>query len=450
MLRKYWIELRSSLWFVPGLLVLLAIGLALGLVELDVRYYEALRAKEWNPLLGSGEHGARGMLGAIAASMITVAGVAFSITIVTLSLASTQYTPRILRNFMRDRANQFVLGIFVAIFTYSLIVLRTIRSSDDEAGGGFVPLLAVTFGMLLALLSIGCLIYFIHHIAASIQASTILQAITRETVAAVEVLFPEDLGDEGEDGAAAAEERHVDWHPISAHANGYLQNIASAALMQWADEHETLLRLARGPGEFVHEGAPLVFAERPLDEAARAALRAYFVVGDFRTVEQDALFGIRQIVDIAMKALSPGVNDTSTAVSCLDYLGAILCRLARRRIGSPYRAKDGKLRVIAPTPSFGEFVAKSFDEIRLSAEGNATILLHSLRVLARIAEETPSAGRRAALLLHARLAAELAGRSIVAPYDRERINAALQAARDALHVTALDLPALPAEPHGQS
>jgi uncharacterized membrane protein len=139
MLRKYWIELRSSLWFVPVLLVLAAIVLDLGLVEFDVVYADELAAKSWQPLLNAGADGARGMLTAIAGSMITVAGVAFSITIVTLSLASTQYTPRILRNFMRDRANQFVLGVFVAIFTYCLIVLRTIRAGTEQDRTGFVP-----------------------------------------------------------------------------------------------------------------------------------------------------------------------------------------------------------------------------------------------------------------------------------------------------------------------
>ncbi len=136
---KLWIEVRSSLWFVPGVLVLLAIGLALGLVELDLAFAQQLQAQRWQPLLNTGAEGARGMLTAIASSMITVAGVAFSMTIVTLSLASTQYTPRILRNFMRDRANQFVLGVFVAIFTYCLIVLRTIRGGAEKDGAGLCP-----------------------------------------------------------------------------------------------------------------------------------------------------------------------------------------------------------------------------------------------------------------------------------------------------------------------
>ena len=156
MLRKTSIEIRSSLWFVPGLLVLAALVLAVGLVEIDLQFGDRLGLSRWRPFLDAGAEGARGMLAAIASSMITVAGVAFSVTIVTLSLASTQYTPRILRNFMRDRANQFVLGVFVGIFAYCLVVLRTIRAADEELAA-FVPLLAVFFAVLLALVGIGFL-----------------------------------------------------------------------------------------------------------------------------------------------------------------------------------------------------------------------------------------------------------------------------------------------------
>jgi uncharacterized membrane protein len=442
MLRKYWIELRSSLWFVPVLLVLASILLALGLVELDVVYADELRAKSWQPLLNAGAEGARGMLTAIAGSMITVAGVAFSITIVTLSLASTQYTPRILRNFMRDRANQFVLGVFVAIFTYCLIVLRTIRAGTEQDRAGFVPLLAVAFGMLLALVSIGFLIFFIHHIAASIQASTILKAITRETRTAIEALFPEKIGEAKEEAPASEIPRREDWQPIAAEATGYLQHIDAEGVLRFAEEHDVVLRLEQRPGDFVSPGAALVSADRPLDEPAVAALRAHFSVGDFRTVEQDAGFGIRQIVDIAMKALSPGVNDTSTAVSCLDYLGAILFQLAGRQLTSAFRSKKDAQRVIAPAPSFAHFVAKSLDEIRLSAAGNVTILLHLLRLVARVAAATRAPAQREVLLAHARLAAELADHSVPATYDRARISAELALTREALQVSPAALPAL--------
>lgn len=279
MLRKLWIELRSSLWFVPALLVIAGAVAAVCLVELDIIYADALSGQRWQPLLNAGAEGSRGMLTAIASSMITVAGVAFSVTIVTLSLASTQYTPRILRNFMRDRANQFVLGSFVAIFTYCLIVLRTIRGGAERDGGGFVPLMAVAFGMLLALFSIGCLIFFIHHVATSIQASNILKTIADETAEAIDRLFPHEIGEEEESNEAI----EANWRPILAEQSGYLQHVNTDGLLQVADEDKLLLRLDRSPGDFVAAGMPLLSADRDLDESAVRTLRALFVIGEFRT-----------------------------------------------------------------------------------------------------------------------------------------------------------------------
>ena len=231
--------------------------------------------------------------------------------------------------------------------------------------------------------------------------------------------------------------------PIAAQATGYLQHIAADGLLRFAEEHDAVLRLEQHPGEFVSPGTPLAFANRALDDAGIEALRALFAVGDFRTAEQDAGFGIRQIVDIAIKALSPGVNDVSTAVACLDYLGAILCHLASRRLTSPFRAEKGTLRVIALAPSFEHLVAKSLDEIRLSAAGDVTILRQVLRVLARVAAGTRDSSHREVLLTHARLAAELADHSIAASYDRARINAELVLSRAPLLASPSTLPALP-------
>ena len=429
-MRKLWIELRSSLWFVPALLVLAGIVLAIGLVEIDLFFGDRLELARWGTFLGAGAEGARGMLTAIASSIITVAGVAFSITIVTLSLASTQYTPRILRNFMRDRANQFVLGAFVGIYVYCLIVLRTIRGSNGGADS-FVQLLAVFFALLLALLGIACLIFFIHHVAASIQASSILEAITKETLAAVEHLFPEELGEAGDDVAAQALDEET-WHPIAASATGYIQTIDPDVLLRVASEADTVLRLERGIGDFVVQGAPLISSARELMEETVASIRAAYAVGNFRTVEQDGGFGIRQIVDIAMKALSPGINDTSTAVSCIDYLSAILSRLAARRMESPFRRDGEKLRVIAPAASFSDFLAKSLDEIRLSAPGNVSIILQMLCLIGRVAAVTRNANRRSALLDHARIISELADHSVGALYDRSRIDEGLTRVREML------------------
>jgi uncharacterized membrane protein len=442
MLRKLWIELRSSLYFVPGLLVLGGILLAVAFISIDVSYGQDLGLSKWSRFLDASAEGARGMLSAIAGSMITVAGVAFSVTIVTLSLASTQYTPRILRNFMRDRSNQTVLGVFVGIFTYSLIVLRTIRGGGDGESP-FVPLLAVFGAVLLALVSIGFLIFFIHHTAASIQAPYLLNAITDETLAAVDALFPQPVEEAEEEANDTADDASgLSWFGVSALAVGYLQSIDHRALIKFAEEKEVILRLRCEAGQFVMNGMPLLLSSRPLDDAASARIRAMFVIGDFRTVEQDASFGIRQMVDIAMKALSPGVNDTSTAVSCLDYLGAILARLGQRQMESPFPQSKGPTRVLAPEPRFADYAARSFDEVRLSAKGNVAVLLKLLKVICDVSLLISHRGRRGVLLRHARLVREDAAETVRSSYDRGRIDDQMAALRDALNLSPADLPPL--------
>ena len=442
-MRKLWIQIRSSLWFVPMLLVAFGAVAAVGLVQVDLAYAHVLKGQSWEPLLNAGAEGARGMLTAIASSMITVAGVAFSITIVTLSLASTQYTPRILRNFMRDRGNQFVLGTFVAIFTYCLIVLRTIRGGAERDGGGFVPLVAVAFGMVLALFSIGCLIFFIHHIASSIQASTILKAIADETEATIDALHPDNLNDEGHPGGVERNwPPNLTWHAVCAERSGYLQHGDAQGLLGFAQEHETIVRLERSPGDFVAAGMPLASLSTELEKDATRTLRRLFVIGAFRTIDQDAGFGVRQIVDIAMKALSPGVNDTSTAVTCIDYLSVLLSKLATRRLDAPFTTMNGKQRVLARAPLFEDFVAKAFDEIRLSADGNVTIVLQMLCALRRIGSVTESHSRKLALIIHARAILDAADRTIPSAHDRARIDNDLQAVREVLGISLSDLPAL--------
>lgn len=423
-LRHWWQETRKSFWFTPTVITLGAVGLATGLVALDGAvglHFD----KKWPLIFGASAAGARGLLSTVAGSMITVAGVVFSITIVALSLTSSQYTSRILRNFMRDRMNQVVLGVFVGIFAYCLIVLRTIRGGDE---GAFVPALAVLGGLVLAFVGIGYLIFFIHHISMSIQASSIIAAATDETIAAVDELFPNELGDNADedvDVSPAASLTGQTWTTIGARKTGYIESVDGDALLAWARKRGTILRMERGIGEFVVEGAPLISVAGLIganDEAA-AELNAVFVISRQRTVEQDAGFGIRQIVDIALKALSPGVNDTTTAVMCVDYLGAILARLASRKIPTAHRLDEGELRVIARGPCFESLLAKAFDQIRQNAEGNVAVLTRQLQALETIAARTANTRRRQSLRQQADLIAAVAERTILSPHDGAGVKA---------------------------
>lgn len=424
-----WTRLRDSLWFVPSLIVLAAVLLAIGMVELSaLAPSEAL--ERWPRLFGAGADGSRSMLSAIAGSMITVAGVTFSITMVAVTQASAQYTPRILRNFMRDRANQAVLGIFVGIFAYCLVVLRTIRGGD---GPDFVPSLAVLVGILLALLGIAVLIFFIHHIATALQASEIVARIARETCATVDRLYPQEGEDRGPEAPAA--EPPVSpgaWRPVSVGATGYIMRADTRRLVSLADARGLLIRLERTAGDFVIAGQPVAWfardpagtgraAARP-EEAAKALLREY-AVGPYRTLDHDVGFGIRQLVDIALKALSPGINDTTTAVTCVDYLGAVLVRLANRRIDRSHRGKEGRPRVTAPGPTFESLLALAMDEIRQHVRGNVSVLGRQLRVLGLVAGVARSSVRRRAIARQVELLREAVATTVPAEYDRDGLEA---------------------------
>jgi uncharacterized membrane protein len=420
--KKLWSTLRSSFWFLPAWIVLGSVAVAVVLIEVDYHGGTQL-LNRWPLLFGAGADGARGMMSTIAGSMMTVVGVTFSMILVVLTLASSQYTSRILRNFTRNRVTQAVLGIFAGIFTYCLIVLRTIRSGDE---GAFVPSLAVFFGFVLALVGVGALMFFIQHIASSIEASGIIASIARETIAAVDRLFPEQLGqgqDESEDHRAQRPLAWRNWIAVPAKESGYIQSVNNAAILCLARDNKTIVRMEHGIGEFVVQGTKLasLALEDPPAEQTIADLQSAFSIKNNRTVEQDAAFGIRQIVDIALKALSPGINDTTTAVTCVDYLASILARVASLQIPSSHRFEDGELRVIAKGPSFESLLAESFDQIRRSANGDVVILSRILDALQIVASLTACPCRRRVLREQVQRVAELAERTIDSAHDRATI-----------------------------
>ncbi len=424
-LRQFWSDLQSSLWFVPTLMVLAALGAAVFWIEVDRKIdHDWLVA--YPRLFGAGADGTRGMLTAIASSMITVAGLTFSLTIVAMAQASSQYSSRVLRNFMRDRRNQFVLGYFLGVFAYCLIVLRSIRGGDE---GRFIPSLAAVCGLALAIASIGVLIFFIHHIATSIQASVIVKTAAEETIEAVRRLFPKELGREaaGEEKEEMSEKiERARWHPVAAGQNGYIQNVDAEGLIRFAEKRGCVLRMERGIGEFVVRGAPLVSiaaeAGEGLDEDECGELRSLYSVGAQRTIDQDAAYGIRQIVDAALKALSPGVNDTTTALIAIDYLTAILSELGGRNVEDIYRTRDGAGKIIARAATYGSLVADACDQIRDAAGDNAKVYERLLDLIAMAS--SPAAARRgrlSALEKQIELLADEAERSLTSDYNRQRL-----------------------------
>ena len=439
--RATWSQLLGSLWFVPGAIVLTSVLLAVGMVELSAHVDPEALAR-WPRVFGASAESSRSMLEAIASSMITVAGVTFSITMVAVTQASSQYTPRILRNFMRDRANQVVLGAFVGIFAYCLVVLRTIRGAEELR---FVPALAVLLGVLLAIVGIGVLIFFVHHISSTLQASGIVARVTHDTIVAVDRLFPDEVGVEAPDGATAAllgEIADAAWRHVPAGRTGYIQHVDAEGMLDVAARHACVVRMARGVGDFVIEGTPIAHvARREVSDPPRsvgrdaelaAAVIGLYTVSSYRTVEQDAAFGIRQLVDVALKALSPGVNDTTTAVTCVDYLGAILVRVAGRRVEAPYRSEDGELRVIARGPTFESLLRVAVDEVRQNAGANVSVLARLLDMLTVVAECTHARRRLALLREQVDLLHEVIERTVPAEHDRARLETLAGRARDVI------------------
>lgn len=414
-------------------MVLGSVVLATALIEADSAGSDQWLA-QWPRLFGAGAEGARQMLSTLAGSMMTVMGITFSMTLLALALASSQYTSRILRNFMRSRVTQVTLGIFAGIFVYCLIVLRSIRGGDAE----FVPSLAVFFAFFMALGGVGVLIFFIHHIASSIQASSIIASVAHETIAAIERLFPEKLGhgpgeDEGQDPVLGSLDKRT-WYAVPAAVSGYIQSVDNDALLGLARDRKTIVRMEHGVGAFVVQDAALasLALTYPPDQEMIAALNKAYSISRHRTVEQDPSFGIRQIVDIALKALSPGVNDTSTAVMCVDYLTAILARLACLPFPPSHHYEEETLRVIAIVPTYEGLLAESFDQIRRSAEGNVSIMARMLNAIDTIASLTVSPCHRRALKQQVQRIAELADRSIACTHDRAQIKRQMIHVREAL------------------
>lgn len=430
-------RLTATLWFVPTILT--AGGVFLGLLLVAIDRYFGYGLGLYPRLFGIEAAGSRDMLSVIAGSMITVAGTVFSITIVALVLASTQFSPRILRNFMRDTANQSVLGVFVGIFAYCVVVLRTIRD-----GGGtnldFVPSLAVSFGFVLGLVGIGFLIYHIHHIAISIQASNIIASIAQETVEVIQKLYPTSRIILSAEEIEQIENQisNSNWFEIPAEGNGYLQAIDFDVLVELAAKKNVLIRQEQRIGEFILYGETLLSIgtndpDFMLERGFTEALLDTIEIGSYRTVEQDPAFGVRQITDIALKALSPAINDTTTALICIDHLSYILNRFVVHSTASPFRPFNGETSLIVKSQEFEDLFDLAFNQIRQNAGGNVAVMLRqigALEVIRWYSDSPEATAERHALIDNQRERIErLAESTIADPDDLQAVRRALEKTR---------------------
>ncbi|MDQ3450602.1 MAG: DUF2254 domain-containing protein, partial [Actinomycetota bacterium] len=327
---NHWGRLRQTFWFLPALLCALAVVLAESLIFLDRRLDEVDLGPFGVLINRVGESGSRDLLGAIVGSMLTVASTTFSITIAVLALSSATYGPRLVRNFMADRGNQLVLGVFVATFLYSLLVLRSIRVLEGGSGDYFVPHLAVNVAVLLAVLAIGVLVYFIHHISDSVQIWTLAREVRTDLLATVNRLYPEQIG-AGSDEVRDASGPHdvppgldVEGVSVRSRDTGYVQGVDHEKLLALVGKHDLVVSLRVRPGQHTIDGTPLavLWPPRRVDDDVRAEIRAALKVGHARTPQEDVGFPALLLEEMAVRALSPGTNDPYTALNALDDLSA--------------------------------------------------------------------------------------------------------------------------------
>lgn len=394
-----WLEnLGDQFWLRPALVVLGCLVAAHLAVLADHAHLLGSEMMGASLLYTGGGEGARSLLSAVASSSISVASTIFSITIAALSLASGQMGPRLLRNFIRDSRNQVALGIFLGTFAYALIVLRTVRTAQEDP---FVPNIAVTGALVLALVCIGTLTWFVHHIATSINVERVVDTVHRDLVHSIGLHTHETPG------PAAPAERLVG-RPIVADGSDYVQAVDAEGLADWAQSNDLVVALRVRPGDYVPCGAPVAVVSREADGVDAAVSRA-LTFGRKPAALQDLEYSVRQLNEIAVRALSPGINDPFTAGSVLERFGDALCRLAPRHLPTGTILRDGRVALTMPATDYDGLCDAMFHTIRQNAAGSPYVLIRLLEVLARVAEVERQAVRRAALRRHGDLVMALAG-----------------------------------------
>ena len=433
-LRNLFERVQSSLWFLPTVAVVGAIAGAVALTRVTVPGKSVLEGV----VFSGGADGARGMLQAIASSVITVTSLVFTMTVVTLQLASSQFSPRLLRSFLRDRGNQVVLSLFLATFAYSLTVLRTIRAAEDGTSG-FIPQVAVTGAFVLTMASVAALVYFIHHITQEIRVDTMMRDVEHQTQRTIRHVYP-DAVDAGEPlEAAPTPPRDAAWLP--APTSGFIQDVAVDTLAQVAVAHGVVLRLHAAVGHPVTKGAPGLWLWRDdgtapppdvTDDVAAVARRSV-QIGHERTEQRDVGFGLRQLVDIAAKALSPGVNDPTTAVHAITHLAALLGELSRRQLDALVRRDGaGVVRVAVQRPTFAGYLDSACGQIRRYGASEPAVVIALLEMLDGVAASASHDAVRDAIRDQAVLVVAAAERETQEPRDLAAVRAAATAVERAL------------------
>lgn len=418
-------KFRAAPWTIPAFYVVLAIALSQFTLWLDASGHFSNPATTGFFHISSPE-GARVLLGTIATSMLAIAGVSFSSTMVTMTLASQQFGPRLLRNFLKDRASQRTLGVLLGTFVFCLFILREVRSIEND---WFVPALSVMTSVVLAMIGLGCFIHFIQHILREIQAEQVVADAFRGLQSSIEAVFPE-IGEELVEDRAILQ-MAADWE-IEGYKTGYVQAINYEAMVEIAMEQKVRLKIHCRAGDFVSDQQVVasvdnVEAEKPDRDLIIEKTRESFYIGSARTPEQDFEYGFRQLVEVALRALSPGINDPFTAMDCIDYLGAGLQSTFARPLPQPvHRDREGAIRVVACGTDYAGLVGAAFNQIRQASRERCDVscrLLETLALTARVARQSE---QRAALLKQAQMIRDDSSPKMSNDFDRDCLESRYQ------------------------
>jgi uncharacterized membrane protein len=424
--------LRGQLWILPAAMSLMGLTLAYVLLQTRYPWSQEPGSKFW--WLYSGDaSSARDLLGAMLSGTITMTSLVVSLTFVTLTLAANQLGPRLIQNFIGDKQIQAVIGLFLATILYILVVLRSL---GDTLGDGGVPHLAVTAASILTILSLFALLFYVHKIARSIIADTVVERVWQQLRDSIDGI----LGPDSEGGPEATA---GDLPPLRRRLKlgrvGYVQTVDYRALVKCAEENGLVVDVKVRAGHFVLEHGEHVHvlaAQEPSDDALETICEA-FVIGTERSPAQDLEFSIRQLVEIALRALSPGINDPFTAIAVIDRLGAALEHIQRRELQPRLHFDDrSRLRVIANRSDFPGLIDASFDQIRQAAVDQPAVLIHLADTLGKLAPVKGGQIARSAVLAHLDRLQELAARTGPGSSERSVLAARVEQARQSFLQTS--------------
>ena len=412
--------MQSSFWFLPIIIIFAALGMAFGLLQIDSKYSYMPESGFLVFILSGGAESARTVLSTIAGAMLGMATTVFSITLVVLTLASSQFGSRLLRNFMYDRLNQVVLGTFISTFVYCLVILKAVHSESDLK---FVPNFSILFAELLTLGNIILLIVFIHHTSVSIQADKVISDISDQLHKDVQKHFSFNQQnkaiDEGEN-FDKEKSKYLFRKSVMNIKSGYMQTLDYATVTDIASENDLLIEFHNRPGDFLVEGIELILinCKDDVEEAIIKKIRNAFIIGKIRSPAQDIEFAIHQLVEVASRALSPGVNDPYTALTCIDQLTVTLSHLVQVNFPGNYRYdKKDRLRLKIKVLTLDGAMNAAFNQIRQYGQASPTILIRMMERLHAIYSLAKQEEQQSVVLKHAKMVLAAGKENIIEEND---------------------------------